>query len=638
MVNAVLYIIGFIIALTYILFSFDDFIWDIVNLFSFKRPEHLKIERIDFKPPRLLAIMVAAWHEESVLEPVIDNMVDAIHYPRSMYHIFLGVYPNDNATIAVARRLEEKYENVHMVVNVRPGPTCKADNVNNIIRCIREFEEERGWKFTSVTVHDSEDVIHPYELKVTNYLIDDYDSLQFPVFPLQRKPTLNNFFSNMTSGTYADEFAENHYRVMGTRDSMSAFVPSAGTGFAISSRILDSFRGKQMFPEDSLTEDYKLSLIFAELGYKTHYVLEKVQRLTDDGKLKWDYIATRSIFPGTYQTAVKQKTRWIYGITMQSAKFGDIFKPSKVTAAGRYTLYKDQKAKIGNLLILPGYMVFAYAIASIFIDLPVIYPMFSPSWWLCVALTAMMIFRQGMRAVAIANVYGLRSALLSCYLPPLMPIRLIWGNIINTSATFRAWKQLWFGIKKYSGVKKKVAWAKTDHEFISKQVLFRYHRNTGDVLLEKKYVDFKMLKEALAIAQNSGMRLGDVLLENNVIMEHQLIDAVAASRHITYVDSLEPYNNRLLKNFDTSLLLSNHICPILRMKNGKYVYAVTNYTPDEVVRKVLAAGNKIVYTAKTEVVLFLVKVSQSGCMLYNIVADKVASGRMDWEHAVLALE
>ena len=60
--------------------------------------------------------------------------------------------------------------------------------------------------------HDAEDVVHPNEFKMTNYLIDDYDALQFPVFPLQRMPRLRLFFKTLTSTTYADEFAEHHFR------------------------------------------------------------------------------------------------------------------------------------------------------------------------------------------------------------------------------------------------------------------------------------------------------------------------------------------------------------------------------------------------------------------------------------------
>ena len=83
---------------------------------------------------------------------------------------FLGVYPNDDATIAVAQALAGRYPNVHVVINELPGPTSKAQNLNYVIRQIKQFEQQHHWEFASLTIHDSEDVVHPYELLATNYL------------------------------------------------------------------------------------------------------------------------------------------------------------------------------------------------------------------------------------------------------------------------------------------------------------------------------------------------------------------------------------------------------------------------------------------------------------------------------------
>jgi len=98
--STTVYVIGLIVAVGMILFNIDDVIWDIVYLFSVKRhgkEERLPVAMLDDLPPKLLAIMIAAWHEENVLGQVIDHMISTVHYPRSMYHVFLGVYPNDPA-------------------------------------------------------------------------------------------------------------------------------------------------------------------------------------------------------------------------------------------------------------------------------------------------------------------------------------------------------------------------------------------------------------------------------------------------------------------------------------------------------------------------------------------------------------
>lgn len=640
MTERIIQVIGLLVALGFIFFGIDDLLWDIFNIvrkIRYGEAGRLPVERLDSVPSKLLAVIVAAWHEDNVLEAVIENMISSLQYPRSMFHVFIGVYPNDDATIEVVRKIEKAFDNVHMVINVRPGPTCKADNINNIVRYIKKFEDERRWRFASITIHDSEDVVHPYELKLTNYLLDSYDVLQFPVIPLQRMPKLKNIFNSMTLGTYADEFAENHYRTMGSREAMSAVVPSAGTGYAVSHAILDVFGDEPLCPEDSLTEDYKLSLILAEKGFNTHFVLEKVPRLMDNNTVRWDFVATRSFFPDTFKTAVRQKTRWIYGITMQSAKFSEIFKSHNMGFAGRYSLYKDLKAKLSNLMVLPGYLVFIYYIVSLFVSVPYMYPQGSLSYDLCVFLTIMMVFRQLMRAVAITNFYGFRSMAVACLLPPLMPIRLVWGNIINMTATVKAWKLNYIG----AGTKKKtkkVAWSKTDHTFLQKQTLKRYYRNLGDVLLEKQYVDVSSLSAALVQSKDEGRRIGEVLLGQGLVTEEQLTEAIASVQHKIFISNLSSFTSGLGAAFNKTLLEKSLLFPILKLGKG-FVFAVTElYDSGTKLPGLKAEDCGFVYTTKESILKAVRSQNDAASPAFNTISEYLNNGSITWEQAVLALD
>lgn len=397
-----IYTLGLIFAILIILVSWDDFFWDLFYLYlrffgKVKKNQIISLEEVESSPPKMMALIIAAYHEEDVIEDVIENLMRSTQYPVSMFHLFVGVYPNDPATTNIIKKLEKKYPNIHAVTHVLNGPSSKADNINNVIENIKIFEQEYSLEFKFVVIHDSEDVIHPYEFLFESYLMNKHQVIQMPVFPLIEKPRWSNIFKNMITSTYLDEFAENHYRMMPIRNSLNVFVPSAGTGFSIRRDVIDLYPDSNIFPVGSLTEDYKLSLQFKQRGIDLYYPLESVSKLNSEGKVVKEYIATRSMFPKTYKTAVRQKARWMHGITMQSFRMWDILKVKNLNFITRYSFYKDWKAKFSNLLILPSYIIFTYFLASLIFDIPVMYPKGTISWYIMISLTVLMLQRQFLR-------------------------------------------------------------------------------------------------------------------------------------------------------------------------------------------------------------------------------------------------
>ena len=69
-----------------------------------------------------------------------------------MYHLFVGVYPNDQETIDIVSEIQKRVPNVHMVINCIQGPTTKAQNINFVISQIKEYEKTYGWRFAAITV------------------------------------------------------------------------------------------------------------------------------------------------------------------------------------------------------------------------------------------------------------------------------------------------------------------------------------------------------------------------------------------------------------------------------------------------------------------------------------------------------
>lgn len=640
------YYIGLTFVILLILISLDDFIWDVYYFFSPKRKKN-NTNAISYKDltdtvPGLLAIIVPAYREEDVLEDVIENLIDTNHYPNAMYHIFLGVYPNDPDTLDIADNLSKNHKNVHRVIHIIDGPSSKADNINNVIKNILEHENKKGIRFKGIIVHDSEDVIHPYELLVENYLLNFHKAIQMPVFPLQRMPRIGNIFKNMISGTYADEFAENHYSMLVARNVTKSFVPSAGTGFVISRDIIDCLPDFNIFPVGSLTEDYKLSLLLKQKGFHLYYALEEVERLKGDGKMEREFIATRSIFPSTYSAAVRQKSRWIYGITMQSFKLRDILKNKNLSFGSKYSLYKDWKAKFSNILLVPSYLIFIYFIFSLFLNIPIIYPKFSLSWYLMLFVTIMMIERQILRGRAVKNVYGYKSTFISVLFPPILPFRMVIGNIINFHATLKAWKMNLFksSAKKR---KKKPSWNKTDHEFLEKEVLNTFRRKLGDVLLCKNLISPDELKKSLEKSKTNGMRLGETLITEGIVSEEDIVISLCKINKEIYFE-IKP--NMVSKEgidfFGKDFLLQNFMAPIMKTRNTA-VFAISN--PDDKERIInLLKDKKIekeviqfIYSTKENITNSLEKMDKEYLDEIKIIEKLIEEDILFLEEGLIAL-
>ncbi len=593
-------IFGFILILIYFICGIDDTLWIIFSMISGllrrKKDEDaddvLDFDRLRNTPPKMLAVTIAAWHEANVIGSVITNFLNTTDYPKSMYHLFVGVYPNDPETIAAVEEVGKTFPNVHVIVNCLEGPTTKAQNLNHVIRQIKAFEKENGVRFAALTVHDSEDVIHTYELLATNYLIDRHDALQFPVFPIMEMPRFRNFFRQLTTATYADEFAENHYITLVERRNAHAFVPCAGTGFALSRSLLEKIGDADVLPTGILTEDYMLSLSLFKKGVSFHYVLNRLPRVMKNGKQRTDYITTRSLFPATFKAAVRQKTRWTYGITMQSVSIRDVFGANGVSLIGRYTFFKDLKAKVLNLLPLLGYIASIYCILAVVFSLEPLYTRDSPVFYLALAVFAFMLIRQFFRGFALYHVYGLRSVFFGCLLPPLFPIRLIYGNIINFVATVRAFRLKLFGdraanktVKKEHRQKaeKTVKWAKTDHEFLSRDQLRAYRRMLGDMLIVQGYLSPEQFQDALAhVDKQHGEQIGAYLVRTGVITEEQMIRALGHVKHIQFIpdDVLRSLDyEAALSQFDRAELLEKKLLPLTN-ENGVWIVGVCNETKD----------------------------------------------------------
>ncbi len=442
-------------AFAFAFFLADDLLFDLAFWVTYlQRAAGLKkpmvsLEQLYAVPQKRIAIFVPCWHEDDVIDRMVTYAASRLDYQR--FDILVGVYPNDQPTIDAVAAAAKHHPNVHAVINDRPGPTTKAQNLNCVYRAMKRLEGDDP--FEIVVLHDTEDIIHPLSMRLYNALADEHDMMQIPVFPLERS------WHEFVAWTYADEFSKNHSKDMLLRERLGAFVPSAGVGTAIARRALEAVAASSadLFPEGALTEDYQFALRLHERGFRTTFVNERLSpQHRGNPATAAAYVATREYFPDKIAPAIRQKSRWVAGICLQSW--------SEIGWTGgwatRYALYRDRKGLVANLAAFFGYVVLLLAV-PLFVYHHFVPASFVPQvgnerwkWMLLEAVLAGTLIQLVQTACFVSWVYGPLEGLLSIPRTPL-------GAIINGLASIRA-------IYTFAESKIKrqpLRWAKTAHFF-----------------------------------------------------------------------------------------------------------------------------------------------------------------------------
>ncbi|WP_413765493.1 glycosyl transferase family protein [Variovorax sp. Varisp41] len=485
-----------------------------------------------------MAIMVPAWLEYDVIAPMLANMVSTLEYKN--YAIFVGTYRNDARTIAEVERMRRRYRQLVRVEVPHDGPTCKADCLNWVVQALFQHERTMGEPFAGVVLHDSEDVLHPLELKYFNYLLPRMDFIQLPVTSLERH------WFELVAGTYMDEFAEWHSKDLVVRESLSRMVPSAGVGTCFSHRALQTLAAEldnQPFNTASLTEDYDIGARLGRLGMKQifgKFDVEYVTRRTSWfgagseklGSLRMP-LGVREYFPDTFRTAYRQKARWTLGIGLQGwEQMG-----WAGSLATKYLLFRDRKGLFTAFVAILGYLLMLNFLVFFFADAmgwwTVYYPsIFQSGGWLMTVMelnAVALLLRFAQRFHFVSALYGWEHGLLS------IP-RMVIGNFINAMAAARAWK-LFLSHKLFG---KRLVWDKTMHDFPSADQLVQQRQRLGEVLLSWRAIDETQLDNALTIQRGTGRKLGSILLEQGWLDAGTLEEAISFQRGDSVLAPLAP--------------------------------------------------------------------------------------------------
>lgn len=529
-----------VVAVIILISSVDDLLVDVVYWWvalgdKFRRQP--RQAALDAAEEKRIAIIVPAWRESAVIAQMLINTLSVFRYAN--YEIFVGVYENDPETGAEVARVAARFPTVHAAPVPRQGPTSKADCLNWVVQNIFLRERESGRPFDLFVLHDAEDVVHPFELKVVNWFGQLSGMIQLPVLSLPRRQ------SQWIACHYMDEFAEFHGKDLRVRSRLTGLTPSAGVATAIGRDALLALcreTGQQPFNTDSLTEDYDLAARLKSLGFGSAFVRyfartlryrKAVLRKGDKPVFRRELVTTQEYFPHTWSTSIRQKSRWMLGISFmgwaQLGWFGDGWT--------RYFLFRDRKAlltaptgALGYLLVLQylGY----FGLATIFPGLWMLPPLVDQAWvWRVIEINLIfMAVRMAHRMWFTGKTYGPGYA-------PLAALRIVISNLVGFFAFVRAGRQFLAHV----ALKKRITWDKTQHAFPSVDRLGHRQNRLGDRLRSWNRIDADALDRALEAQKLRHRPLGLLLIDRGDLDELGIAEAFAeyAGVAVAEVDPLQ---------------------------------------------------------------------------------------------------
>ncbi|CAN5698467.1 hypothetical protein BH23GEM6_BH23GEM6_18520 [soil metagenome] len=479
----------------------------------------IRVSQLESVAEGRAAIFLPAWMEAEVIEQMLLYNAGVVQY--SNYTYFIGTYPNDVATQERVDAAMRYLPNVVKSVAPKPGPTTKADNLNAMLATMEAHERETGERYRFMLLHDAEDMLHPYELKLLNYHLakGEVDMIQLPIYPVPVQA------AQVTGGTYMDQFAEVHTKDMHVRQWIGGFVPSSGVATALTRRALDALKEEGdgiAFRPDHLTEDYDMGLKLALAGHRAMFLRQEVVQDTgsaaNGAPLKQRYdrlVATRSEFPHQFRAAVRQRTRWMLGIVFQSWKFSGW----QGGLVNRWLLFHDRKPVWTYPLLAVGYLLLLFVLGHTILRntlMPELNVLLNTDSWVTSAFwitTIFLVNRLLQRAIAVFRIFGPAQAVFSIVRQP-------WDNVITLFAMTRAANQ--FIRSELSG--KRLGWDKTTHAI---PVLVQHRLRLGEILIAQGLITQEQLGDALATQVREGRRVGEILVEQGLATEEQVEQALA---------------------------------------------------------------------------------------------------------------
>jgi adsorption protein B len=133
---------------------------------------------------------------------------------------------------------------------------------------------------------------------------------------------------------------------------------------------------------------------------------------------------------------------------------------------------------------------------------------------------AIAVLQMAVRMGTCARVYGWTFAWAA-------PLRLLWGNVVNSTATLKALVQYLQARR----ARRHLAWLKTDHVYPGPGRPERDRPRLGELLVRMRSVPMSAVEEALVSGRN-GLRLGEYLVQSHRLSEDSLYQALSCQSGI----------------------------------------------------------------------------------------------------------
>jgi adsorption protein B len=280
-------------------------------------------------------------------------------------------------------------------------------------------------------------------------------------------------------------------------------------------------------------------------------------------------VATREYFPHKRQAAIRQRTRWVTGIALQSwERHG-----WRGSLGTKYWLWRDRKGLIGNPVSMLTSLLFVYGLLTLlwsrYTGLPWGMAALGASWGklaLLTSTTTLQLLHLWVRAWCCSRIYGWRFA-------AGVPLRALYANYINFQATIGA-------VRRYVQsrvTRSQLTWLKTDHSYPVLAAATQ-RRKLGEILLGAGRITREQLDWALA-TKPPQVRLGEYLMASHLVTEEQVYQALSLQGSVPLV-SLEAQRIRanVLRALPAHLMERFRILPV--QVTGGFLYVASPEVPD----------------------------------------------------------